>query len=542
MSRIAIYARKSSENDDRQVQSLPAQIDWARERCASLGEPNPVVYHEARSAKTPGRSEFARLVDAINQGDVSTVVCYRADRLARNALDGGAIMYAMERGLLQKIVTNDRTYVAGNPEDEFILSLDFGLSSKYSKDLSRVVKRGLTQKLEKGEITGLAPFGYRNVRSERERRELGAVAVDEPNGTFVQKLFRLAATGKYSLSDLTNVVIHEWKLTLPRANGAPAPRSFPASTIHRILRNTFYYGVFTVKGVAYAGTHQALISKALFDRVQTILSGRRTSAERPSKHSFPFVGLVTCSMCGRKLTAYARTKPSGRLYTYYVCSGRAKKICTQQPISEQLILEKVLPELESVTLTPAERDLCISILHDMNAANSEQSDIGLKRVHGALEGLNRQKSHLLDVFLAGDLSKEDYEFKKADYAQKEAELHTQLAAMTGSQTSWIELAEEFFKSLTDAKPVFEASAADEKRKLLKDLEIELEATPGELHLKAGKPTTIIQNRGGHPVGRGLVEDVRTVFMERASGGHRFTETGRELDSSEALLRQYENVR
>jgi site-specific DNA recombinase len=96
MKNTAIYIRKSSESDDRQVLSLEAQLSWATEICERLGILQPRVFEDRQSAKTTGRPAFARMMILINAGRIETVLCWKADRLARNAPDGGTILCALE--------------------------------------------------------------------------------------------------------------------------------------------------------------------------------------------------------------------------------------------------------------------------------------------------------------------------------------------------------------------------------------------------------------------------------------------------------------
>jgi len=228
MPRVAIYARKSTESDDRQVLSLPAQLAWAREVCRAHGFGDPLLFQEARSAKTPGRPEFDQMMQLVAKGEVQIIVCWKADRLARNARDGGTVLYALETKHLAQIITADRTY-NGVADDELVLAIELGLSSKYSKDLSRNVQRGLEEKWRRGEWTSHAPIGYKNVR---ENADHARVVLDPVLAPKVQELFRLAATGNYSVNDLTAIARDEWRVNLRRLWRHSAPRGISASAAH----------------------------------------------------------------------------------------------------------------------------------------------------------------------------------------------------------------------------------------------------------------------------------------------------------------------
>lgn len=510
MSRIVIYARKSSESDDKQAKSIEEQLAWARDRAAELGDPNPPVYKEARSAHEIGRPEFNRLIEEIwANDDVTLIVTWKADRLARNPVDGGAIQHAIMKGKLE-ILTADRRYT--HADDQFMLNVEFGFSTKYSQDLSKNVKRGLEHKWSHGEWASFAPIGYLNIKGERERRVAGgAIVVDPETAPHVRKLFELCATGNFSLRDLTRLAVDDWHLSFRRAGDKRPVSRFPMTTIEHLLKNPFYYGVLRVKGKILPGSHQPLISRLIFDRVQAVLSGRRVAAERPSKHTFPFTSVILCAACGHRYTAYTVKKKSGRTYTYYSCAMRSKG-CSQPHVKEEEILGVLTPLLKQATITPAEKKACIDMLYELNREETDFAVVKLRTLRDQLADLAGLQGRLLDVFLAGDITKDEKDGKAADYAERKTALEVQIRETERSQAGWIELAEHFFEALTDAAFAFESGTADEKRDLLRLLDIELEATPDKLLVKAGTATTLVLNRGGCPIWRTLVDEVRTALV------------------------------
>ena len=242
--RAAIYARKSTESDDRQCLSLSAQIEWAQQICARLGIEKPILFREARSAKTRGRPEFERLMNLVDTRRIDTIVCWKADRLARNAADAGVVLAALESGLLTQVITSDRSY-SDEADSVLMLGIDFGFSAKYSKDLSKNVRRGMAEKWRRGEWSFFAPFGYKNVRLTADR---AVVEVDQAAAPVVQGLFELAATGNYSLNRLAITLREEWHVTMRPNRCTKTTHGVPPSAINKILSNPFYVGLMRIKG------------------------------------------------------------------------------------------------------------------------------------------------------------------------------------------------------------------------------------------------------------------------------------------------------
>ena len=510
MPRAAIYARRSSDAEDRQVQSLPAQLHWAQESCAHLGITNPIILEERRSAKTPGRPEFNKLLDLIRRGEVDTVVCWKADRLARNALDGGSILYALESKKLTRIVTSDRIY-AGEADELFVLHLELGLSAKFSKDLSKNVQRGMSDKWRRGEWTGFAPLGYKNVRDGHDH---GIVVVDEKAAPHVRKLFDLAASGNYSLQRLATIADEEWRLNLVRRQRENSrKRGIPLNTIHRILTNPFYYGAMRVKGRIYGGAHSPLVSKDLFDRVGDMLAGRRTTAERPQKKEFAFTGLIRCGGCGRRLTAYVKTKESGRSYTYYVCSNRSKGRCAEPAIVELEYDAVIGHALDRLRLSAEDKVLCLRVL-------GELAEMRLAGVAGdrdrLLEEIGKHDEHnqrLLDLLLSATITQEEYQRKRSELGERVAAARLKLESCTAGVRERIELARKYLSALPDEVSMFGAYSPGEKKAYLRMLGIELVAHDKQVLVHAEKPTSVLLDRPALPVWGSLVEEVLTYFLD-----------------------------
>src|SRR3989338_410503 len=135
MQTFFIYCRKSSESDDRQVLSFESQVHEIRHLARNRGLDVGEVFSESRSAKEPGRPVFNSMMKRLCNGEVEGVICWRLDRLARNPVDGGAVIWAVkEHGV--KIITPTQTFSRGE-DNAILMYLEFGIAQKYVDDLSR---------------------------------------------------------------------------------------------------------------------------------------------------------------------------------------------------------------------------------------------------------------------------------------------------------------------------------------------------------------------------------------------------------------------
>ena len=186
-----LYSRKSSESEDRQVQSIDDQINRLKRIADDLNIEVVKIYTEAKSAKKPNnRPIFDEMVERIEKGDASGILCWQINRLSRNPIDSGKLSWLLQRGVLKSIQTIDRQYL---PEDNVLLfSVESDVANQYILDLSKNTKRGLQSKLEKGWQNGIAPLGYLNDKENK------TIIIDPERFNLVRKMWDLMLTGNYT--------------------------------------------------------------------------------------------------------------------------------------------------------------------------------------------------------------------------------------------------------------------------------------------------------------------------------------------------------
>jgi len=187
MPRYILYCRKSSESEDRQVLSIESQINELKRLAERLNLQVVVVLSESKSAKQPGRPIFDEVIKSIYQGKADGIICWKLDRLARNPIDGGRIIWMLQQGIIKHIQTFDREYY---PEDNVLMmNMEFGMANQFVLDLSKNVKRGLKAKAEKGWLPSAPPLGYLNDRTiTRGRSE---IIKDPERFNIVKKMWNL---------------------------------------------------------------------------------------------------------------------------------------------------------------------------------------------------------------------------------------------------------------------------------------------------------------------------------------------------------------
>src|SRR3989339_2228945 len=144
-----LYARKSTDVEDKQVLSIDAQITELR--AFAKNEKLEIVeeFVEKRTAKIPGRPIFGEMMRRIEKGEAAGILSWHPDRLARNSVDGGQIIYLLDCGRITALKLPTFWFEA-TPQGKFMLNIAFGQSKYFVDNLSENTKRGLRQKLRRG--------------------------------------------------------------------------------------------------------------------------------------------------------------------------------------------------------------------------------------------------------------------------------------------------------------------------------------------------------------------------------------------------------
>ena len=92
-----LYARKSTEEDDKQIMSIEAQLFELREFAHKENLEILEEFQESKSAKTPGRAVFGEMMSKVEEMGNVGILAWHPDRLARNSIDGGRVIYAVDQ-------------------------------------------------------------------------------------------------------------------------------------------------------------------------------------------------------------------------------------------------------------------------------------------------------------------------------------------------------------------------------------------------------------------------------------------------------------
>ena len=447
-----IYARKSTEDEDRQVLSIEAQLAELKEFAAKEKLEIAAVFQEAKTAKEPGRTKFAEMLKRIEKGEAEGILSWHPDRLARNSIDGGKIIHLIDKGII-KSLKFPTFWFEPTPQGLFMLNIAFGQSKYFVDNLRENVKRGLRQKIRNGVWPGWAPVGYLNNPKTR------MIDIDKEKATKVRQLFELYATGEHNLKSLAN-----WcKENNLKGN---LNKEISPSNIHRILQNIFYIGLMKYKGEIFEGKHEPIISKKLFDKVQKVLA-QRGKPWKQRKHNFAFLGLMRCASCGCSITAEQQ-----KGHHYYRCTKK-KGFCQEKHyLREEKLIEQIKDYLQKVSLSSQDTEKVLSELKKDEMQAKKQAKIAVQNLKKELGQIEQKLEKLLDIYLAEGITTEEYTARKQKLLTQKIELEEKIRDFEQKGLSWLEPAREFVLSLNYAEKLRNSENYQEMKNISKKYRLE----------------------------------------------------------------------
>ena len=250
--RYILYARKSSESEDRQIQSIEDQINKLKELANQKNIKIIKIFVESKSAKTPNtREQFQEMLDLIEDGEAEGILCWQINRLSRNPIDSAKLQWLLQQSKLKSIKTYDREFL---PSDNVILfSLESGVANQFIIDLRKNTIRGLESKLEKGWMPIKAPVGYINNKEDK------TIEKDIDRFDLVRKMWDLMLTGLYNPPQILEIASNEWGFRTKQYKRRGG-KEIAISNMYRIFTNIFYAGVCLYSGKEYKGSHPSMIT------------------------------------------------------------------------------------------------------------------------------------------------------------------------------------------------------------------------------------------------------------------------------------------
>ena len=446
-----LYARVSSKEQDKEGFSIPAQLKLLRDYASHEGIRIVEEYVDVETAKQAGRTSFGNMVDFLNKQPESRVLLVeKTDRLYRNLKDWVTLdeldleIHLIKEGV---VLSND-----SRSSEKFMHGIKVLMAKNYIDNLSEEAKKGMHEKAAQGFWPTKAPFGYLNVTGENGKK---VIEPEPENAPLIVQLFEWYASGSFSLKELGKKA---------RAAGLVyrgTGKAVPTSTIHKVLRNRIYMGEFEWNGEILQGSHQPLVTRELWDKVQGVMDGRRTTKTRRVRHDFAFSGLLHCGHCGCAIVGEIKKQR----YVYYHCSGYRGK-CGEPYVREEVLEEQFSEILDRLVFDDEILEWVRDALHSSHAQQLKEHEAVISRLRAEHVRLQKRVHAAYADKLDGRIDAATFDEMAREWRSGQARCLAEIARHETADWSYVSDGVKILELAQNTKRLFETQEPREKRRLL----------------------------------------------------------------------------
>ena len=316
--RYALYARKSTTDETRQVRSIPDQIIECKNMATRLGlhiVGKPLT--ETESAKYPHqRPVFRQMLDDIKKGRYDAILCWNPDRLSRNMVEAGEIIDMIDNNIIKDLKFCTHPF-SRDANGVMLLGLSFVLSKQYSDDLSQKVSRGVKHSLLEGK-SPIPKHGY-------IRDSDGLYRPDGKNFELVKKAWEMRHRGD-SLEKIAEHMNKEGYYREVKRSGKRI--DMDKKILTDLFHDPFCYGVLIQAGqtvdLRKIYNFEAATTESVYNEVQQRSAGK-LAAFNTRKTFYPFRGFIRCAFCDKNMVVAPSTGHKQYLYARCDTKGCTRK-------------------------------------------------------------------------------------------------------------------------------------------------------------------------------------------------------------------------
>ena len=480
--RFVALARVSSREQEREGFSLDVQVDALRQYAErNNGEIIRLFRIAETASKHDERTTFKELMEFAkkNSHKLDGLLFYKVDRAARNLFDYVELERLESEYGLQFISVAQPTEntPAGRMQRRMLASM----ASFYTEQQSIDVKEGIERRVESGLFPSRPPYGYRNVRIDGR----SIVQVHPENAAKIRRLFELYAYHNHTLDTLGDALLSEGFEYLPSV-----PK-IGRSKLYGILTDRSYIGEIKFRGQWYPGTHQPLIERAVWDRVQTLLCQKVYR-----QHQMTYASdLIECGHCGSPITGERKTKQtkSGeRHYVYYRCTQYHKGDHPRTRLTENDLDSQMLAIFDSLRVDDDEFcDLFREQLRQATNWDERSSAARAKELQNELVQVRDQQNRLLNLRMLEEIDADTFASKNREFRDRTAELQMEIEACDYDRNEIIEIAVKAFELSQSLRDKWFTADYAAKRRILEIIGLNWTLDDASLCVAMRKPFDLL---------------------------------------------------
>lgn len=447
-------------------------------------------YEERETAAKAGRPVFLEMLKALKAGKAEGVIIHKIDRSARNLKDWADLGSLIDSGV--EVHFANETLDLNSRGGRLSADIQAVVASDYIRNLREETRKGFYGRLKQGLYPFPAVIGYLDSGAGKPKEP------DPMQAPLVRDAFELYAAGNIGLNALVKKM-HE--LGLRNKAGGKVTRNGIATILH----NPFYTGLNEIKttGELFAGQHQPIIQKKLFDEVQAVFEGKH--ARKQKRHFFVFRRYVRCANCDNLLIPERQ-----KGWAYYRCQT---KYCPQKTLREELIETRLLETLEKLQFSEREQEL---FWEEVEKYDSERTkiiaDTG-RRLSLQLESIKQRLAKLADAYVDEVFDKETYFEKKNALIRNEQEIKEKLQNISNKEMEVLKKIERFLELSNRAYLSYKLGKPPEKREMVETVVSNFTAKEKSVEVTLKSEFQMVYDREPFPVGNPSRATARTVSLE-----------------------------
>ena len=450
-----IFARVSSKEQEDTGYSLDSQVNLLKEYAEKNHYQVVKTFRISESASGKQiRKTYNEMVQHASAKNIPVILVEKIDRLTRNLKDASVMDDWVKEDTKREIHFVKESFVLNaftRAHENLVWDMKVAIARFYTNNLSEEVRKGQKEKIAQGWLPTKPPIGYKTVGEQGRKIHI----INEAVAPYIRTMFEKYASGNYSLMQLMKVMYQEGLRS--RTGGR-----IGKSRIHDLLSDPFYYGKMRWLGKIYNGAHEPIITKELFDAVQTKLV-RKISNPQYRKHKPVFKAKLTCEECSGTITwEIQKQRWYGHCNHYRECSQ--KKYVRQDKVEEQLfpLFDKVAPKKARV-LEWLER-----ALKDSHKDKIEHHTKQREHLNTLIARLDKRLEALYEDKLDGKITLEFYDKKSQDWSSERDDLMESLQGLGEANNAYYQAGFAVHELALKAKSIYQSTEAtvDDKRLLL----------------------------------------------------------------------------
>lgn len=474
--KIAIYARKSVYRED--SISIESQIEMCRYE--ARGEEAVIYQDNGFSGKNTDRPDFQRMMSDIRANKISKVIVYRLDRISRSILDFSEMMDEFQKHKVDFISATER-FDTSSPMGRAMLNICIVFAQLERETIQQRVADAYDSRSRRGfYMGGKIPYGFTKKPTVIDGIKTSMYEIDPVEASDIKRIFKLYSKPSATLGDVVREITKD---SCVNNRG----KNWNTVRISELMRNPVYvmadvnvYMFFKQQGAnlcnpiedfdgmhgcyLFSGEntnrktwdlegqnvviapHNGFIPSDIWLTCRKKLLGNHQIKTCKAKNSW-LAGKVKCGCCGYAMTIKKSKTRAGR---YFVCSGRANKICdTPMPTIyadefEKLIEGKITEKLTNIVIKPKAEGV----------SNNE-----IVKLRADILNIENSIDTLIDKLTEADSTTASYinqKIKKLD--SEKTELLQQISRLEEAESKLPD-----FKALTNVMSVWDKLSFDDKR-------------------------------------------------------------------------------